>query len=62
MEKKLYRVKENKMLCGVCTGLGEYFSLDVTLIRIIAVVLGLSGLGLLAYIISALIIPEKPAE
>ena len=61
MEKKLYRVMEGKKLCGVCTGLSEYFKLDVSLIRVLWVLIGLfGGCGLLAYIICARIIPEKP--
>lgn len=63
MEKKLYRIKEGKQLCGVCTGLAEYFSLDVTLVRVLWVVVALcAGCGLLAYILCALIIPEKPVD
>ncbi len=61
MEKKLYRVMEGKSLCGVCTGLAEYFNLDVSLIRVLWVILTLAGgAGLLAYIACAFIIPEKP--
>ena len=63
MEKKLYRVKEGEKLCGVCTGLAEYFSVDVTLIRLLWVFAGLwLGSGLLAYIVCALVIPEKPTN
>ena len=61
MEKKLYRIMEGKKLCGVCTGVAEYFKLDVSLIRIIWVVVTLfAGVGLLAYILCALLLPEKP--
>ena len=62
MEKKLYRVEENKMLCGVCAGLAEYFNIDVTIVRLIAAVIGLSGSGILLYIVAALIMPVKPRE
>ena len=61
MEKKLYRSTENKQICGVCGGLAEYFNIDPTIVRLGAVVLGLCGGGVLAYIIAALIIPERPA-
>ena len=61
MEKKLYRVMKDKMLCGVCTGLAQYFGIDATLVRLAFVLLGLFGPGILAYIIAALIIPEEPA-
>ena len=60
MEKKLYRVMEGKQLCGICTGLAKYFSLDVSLVRLGAVLLGLFGPGVLAYIICAFVIPEEP--
>ena len=61
MEKKLYRIPEGKQLAGVCTGLAEYFQLDVTLIRLIwAVAALLAGSGILLYIICAFIIPERP--
>ena len=61
MEKKLYRVPEGKMLAGVCTGLAAYFQIDVTLIRLIwALVVLCAGAGLLAYIVCAFIIPERP--
>nr|WP_178632373.1 PspC domain-containing protein [uncultured Mediterraneibacter sp.] len=58
--KKLYRSRVNKMLCGVCGGIGEYFNIDVTIVRLLAVLLGLSGHGILIYIIAAIIIPENP--
>ena len=55
--KKLLRSNENKMICG---GIGEYFNMDPTLIRLLWVLLSLGscGTGLLAYIIAAVIIPE----
>ncbi len=58
--KKLLRSNENKMICGVCGGISEYFNMDPTLIRLLWVLLSLGscGTGLLAYIIAAVIIPE----
>lgn len=61
MEKKLYRVMKGKQLCGVCTGLAQYFKLDVTIVRLAAVLLALFGPGVIAYIVCALVIPEEPA-
>lgn len=59
--KKLYRISEGKKLAGVCGGLGEYFEIDPTLVRLAWVFLALlAGSGILAYIIAALIIPQKP--
>lgn len=61
MNKKLYRSNENKMLCGVCAGIAEYFSLDPTVIRLALVIFScLGGSGILAYIIAAIIIPVRP--
>ena len=61
MEKKLYRSNTNKKLAGVCAGLAEYLNIDTTIVRLIwALVVLFAGAGLLAYIVCALIIPEKP--
>lgn len=60
-DKKLYRSKSNKQLAGVCGGIGKYFDVDPTLIRVAWVVFSLmGGSGLLAYIICAIVIPEDP--
>ena len=59
--KKLYRSVSDKKLAGVCGGIAEYFGLDSTLIRVgWALVSLFAGAGVLAYIVCALIIPEKP--
>jgi len=59
--KRLYRSRKNKILAGVCGGIGEYFSIDPVIIRIIAVVLFFwGGSGILAYIIGMIIIPVAP--
>lgn len=58
--KKLYKIEEGKMLCGVCGGLAEYFSIDPTLVRLgVVAFCCLGGSGILAYIIAAIIIPDK---
>ena len=62
MEKKLYRSKNNKTIAGVCGGLAEYLNIDPTVIRVIWALVGLSGAGLVAYLICALIIPENPGN
>lgn len=57
--KKLYRSSTNCMLAGVCGGIGEYFNIDPTLIRLAWVLFSaLGGSGILAYIIAAIIIPK----
>lgn len=63
MEKKLYKSTRNRKLAGVCGGLGEYFNIDPTIVRLILVVLMLAcGTGLLAYIIAALVMDDAPEE
>ena len=62
MDKKLYRNTENKMIAGVCSGLAEYLNIDATIIRLIWALIALSGAGVLAYLVAAIIIPEKPSN
>jgi phage shock protein PspC (stress-responsive transcriptional regulator) len=60
MKKKLYKIKEQRMICGVCAGIAEYFDVDPSLVRIGWLLLSFAaGTGLLAYIIAAIILPEK---
>ncbi|MEG0154517.1 MAG: PspC domain-containing protein [Lachnospiraceae bacterium] len=58
--KKLYRSREQRMLCGVCGGIAEYFGMDPTLIRLGMVLLACTGTGILAYFVAAIIIPDCP--
>ena len=62
MEKKLYRDPADKKIAGVCSGFAAYIDIDPTVVRVIWALLALSGTGLVAYLICALIIPEKPAD
>lgn len=59
MNKKLYRSNSNKMICGVCGGLGEYLNIDPTIIRLIWALIACSGCGVIVYFIAALIIPQS---
>ncbi len=60
--KKLYKVNEGKMIDGVCAGIAEYLNLDPTVVRVLwAVISCFGGLGVVAYIICALIMPRKPS-
>ena len=56
--KKLYK-SNNRMICGVCAGLAEYLGIDPTVFRLIWAALGLTGTGILLYIIAALVMPEN---
>ena len=64
--KKLFRSTTNRMVCGVCGGLGDFFGIDATVIRILYVLvslfLGAGFLGLILYFILAVIIPEERRE
>lgn len=63
MEKKLYRIEEGKVLCGVCGGIAEYLNVDPTIVRVVWAILACcGGCGLLAYIICAIIMPVKPTK
>jgi phage shock protein PspC (stress-responsive transcriptional regulator) len=59
---KLYRSKKNKIIAGICGGIGEYFKVDPTLIRLLWVLISVMGMGsgVVAYIIAWIIIPEEP--
>ncbi|KKR05695.1 MAG: Phage shock protein C, PspC [candidate division WS6 bacterium GW2011_GWF2_39_15] len=58
--KRLYRSRTDKMIGGVCGGLGEYFNIDSTLIRIIfALLLVTGGSGFLIYVVLWVVIPEE---
>ena len=60
MKKRLYKSREDKKLCGVCGGIAEYFELDPTIIRLAWVVFTLlGGSGIIAYIIAAIVKPDK---
>jgi phage shock protein C len=64
-EKRLYRSTKNRMLGGICGGLGEYLGLDPTVVRLIVVLISLFVFlvpSLIAYLILWLVIPEEPAE
>ncbi len=59
-KKKLYRKEEGKLIAGVCAGIAEYFSIDVTVVRLAWVILSLlAGCGVIAYLIAILIMPMK---
>jgi phage shock protein C len=61
--RKLYRSRENKILAGVCGGLGEYFQIDPVIIRLLWIVLSLVwGFGVILYIIAIFIIPPEPQQ
>lgn len=58
--KRLYRSRKERMMCGVCGGVAEYFNIDPTIVRLLFLlfVFG-AGSGILAYIIAAIVIPDE---
>jgi len=61
MDNKLYLSETNRKIAGVCGGIGEYFGIDPTLLRLAWVIMMfVFGTGLLAYIIAWIVIPRRP--
>jgi len=58
--KKLYRSANNRILGGICGGIGEFLDVDPTIIRLIWIIFAFSGVGLILYFIAWLIIPRNP--
>jgi len=60
--KKLYLSDTDRKIGGVCGGLGDYFDVDATLVRIIFILIAICsiGLGIVAYILMWMVIPRKP--
>ena len=61
--KKLYKSAKGAKIEGVCTGLAIYFGIDVTIVRLIFVILTfLGGPGIVGYIVCAVIMPKEAEE
>jgi len=62
-QRRLYRIREGRRWAGVCTGVAAYTDIDVTLIRVLFVVAAVcTGVGLLAYIVMAFMVPMAYSE
>ncbi len=63
MKKKIYRLKDNRKIAGVCSGLADYFEIDPTIVRLAWLIAVLCyGFGLLAYLVAIIVIPNKPDQ
>ena len=63
MREKRLRKSADQKVCGVCGGLGEYFGIDPTIIRVIyLILLFTTGIGILPYIILAIVMDEAPEK
>lgn len=63
--KHLYRSKQNRMIAGVCGGLGEFVGIDPTVVRFLSVLFGImTGIipFVLVYLIAIVVIPEDPNQ
>jgi phage shock protein C len=61
IEKKMIRPRYDRKIAGVCAAFANYFNLDVTLVRLVWVIVTLfTGLPLLAYLLAWIVIPEEP--
>ena len=60
--KQLYRSRNNRIFAGVCAGLGEYFNVDPTIVRLLFVFGVIFGFGslLIVYFVMLIVIPEEP--
>lgn len=59
--KQLTRSTSNRMIAGVCAGLGEFFGIDPTIVRLVTILAFFTGFGGIAivYLIMALVVPEQ---
>ena len=61
--KKLYRSRKDSKIAGVCGGIAEYFNIDVTIIRLLAILfIFFVGGGIITYLIAWLFIPLEPFD
>ena len=64
-DKKLYRSQKDKVLFGVCGGLGQYFGVDATILRLLSIlVIVFTGLfpGVFVYLLAALVMPMQEEQ
>lgn len=62
--KKLYRSRKDKMIAGICGGIGEAYSIDPTMVRLVYALITIfsAGTAILVYILGWIIIPEESPE
>jgi phage shock protein C len=60
--KRLMRPRTGRKIAGVCAGVAEYFDIDVTVVRVVWLIVALlpPTVGLLAYIVAWIVMPEEP--
>ncbi|WP_091235720.1 PspC domain-containing protein [Fontibacillus panacisegetis] len=61
MKKRLHRIREGKMIAGVCGGIAKYFDVNPKVVRLLwAVFFAAYGSGLVAYILFSIFVPKEP--
>lgn len=60
--RKLYRSRGNRMIAGVCGGIGEHYNIDANIIRLLWLIGIFTGIGIIAYLVAIMIIPESPYD
>jgi phage shock protein C len=62
--KKLYRSRDNRMVSGLCAGLGKYIGIDPTVVRVLWTVatIILVGLPIVIYLVLIMVVPEEPVS
>jgi phage shock protein PspC (stress-responsive transcriptional regulator) len=61
--RRLERRRDGKVLGGVCAGIADYFNIDVTLVRLVAIILALAtGVAVPAYLVAWLVVPLEGSE
>lgn len=61
MEKRLMRSRDNRVIAGVCGGVGEYFNIDPTVVRLIFLLLVIfGGISAWIYLLALIIMPNEP--
>ena len=64
--RQLYRSRDDRMIGGICAGLGEFFGIDPTIMRLIfvfgAIFFGFPGALVLIYLVMLLVVPEAPMQ
>ncbi len=58
MQKKLVKSRTDRKICGVCGGIAEYINVDPTVVRILWIIFAACGIGVLAYIACAFVMPD----
>ncbi|MHA2502520.1 MAG: PspC domain-containing protein [Candidatus Kariarchaeaceae archaeon] len=60
--RKLYRSRSDRLIGGVCGGLGNYYNIDPNILRVLWALFFLSGFGVIAYLLAIVFIPESPLD